>query len=267
MERDPRPEQLILDVGASTLTTPWTSLDPGLSAFDADNSARRCLERKLSADVGALVFVRWTDNTRTMLSTRRRGDALLLRLHRMFASAPGDVVAAVGSYLARCDHASAQVIDAFISRQRDCVRQPPRRPEDLITQGTVHDLAALTRSLWSAYFQGPLEVHASWSRIGYGRKRARKKTIRLGLYLFDEQRIRVHPVLDQDWVPEFFVGWVVFHELAHHVIGQGQSQGRREVHSQAFRRLESTYREHERARTWERENLAKLIATRRRATS
>ena len=39
----------------------------------------------------------------------------------------------------------------------------------------------------------------------------------MGSYSADSKVIRIHPALDQPLVPRFFVEWIVFHEMLHHV--------------------------------------------------
>ena len=74
--------------------------------------------------------------------------------------------------------------------------------------------------------------------ITWGPRRAmrrRQRSIRLGAYDFERQLIRIHRRLDDPSVPEWFVGFVVFHELLHHRFGVERRAGRRVIHSAAFR--------------------------------
>ena len=66
----------------------------------------------------------------------------------------------------------------------------------------------------------------------------RRRTIRLGSYDARENLIRVHPALDQSWVPRLFVEAVVYHEMLHALMPAKESGGRRCLHGPEFRRRE-----------------------------
>ena len=87
----------------------------------------------------------------------------------------------------------------------------------------------------------------------------RRRSIRLGTYSFDERLIRVHPKLDEAWVPHFFVRFIVFHEMLHHVEPARETRSRTEFHTPAFRARERAYPEYERSIAWERANLRQLL--------
>lgn len=103
-------------------------------------------------------------------------------------------------------------------------------------------------------------------QIAWG-QRARtpsRRSIRLGS--MDEKRslIRVHPVLDNDWVPPFVIEFVIWHELCHYIrpplsrdIARATSDHR--VHHRAFRALEARFPELENAETWIRRHIDALL--------
>ncbi len=86
----------------------------------------------------------------------------------------------------------------------------------------------------------------------------------MGTYLIDERIIRIHPALDQPFVPRYFVEWVVYHEMLHHVVPMPVVNGRRVYHSDEFRDLERRFDDFERARAWEEAHLTRLISSRGR---
>ncbi len=82
----------------------------------------------------------------------------------------------------------------------------------------------------------------------------------LGTYSADLGLIRIHPALDQPFVPDFFVESVVHHEMLHERHGTGVSPtGRRILHSPAFRAEERQHPDYTRARTWERKHIHLLL--------
>jgi len=75
-------------------------------------------------------------------------------------------------------------------------------------------------------------------------------------------------VLDQASVPEWFVRFVLFHELLHAVHPPERGTDNRWVHhGSLFRRRERTYVDYARAIEWERRNLRTLIKAARLGTS
>ena len=72
-------------------------------------------------------------------------------------------------------------------------------------------------------------------------------------------QIKIHPALDQDWVPRGFVEFVVHHECLHAVVPTRCIDGRRAFHPPEFRRRERLYPEFQRWRRWEKENLGRFL--------
>lgn len=234
---------------------------PSARALEAAAELRLLLRarRALGSDVRLVL----TENRVHILTAKRRGATLVLRLHRMFLAAEEPVLVALERYLRRGDRRAGRALDRFVAAQRALSPLPPspRAAPALCAQGKVHDLEALQRELSARYFGGALALPVGWGRGGVGRRR--NTSARLGYYVYGEASIRLHPVLDQEWVPRWFVGWVLYHELLHHVVAPEGEGSRRRVHTEAFRAREALYEHAERARAWEREHLRQLLASRR----
>lgn len=217
------------------------------------------LEQQLKVHIGAPVLVSFTDNTSTMISFKRRGRAFYLRVHRMFGGAPAPVVSALGSFVSKdqTTRAEAKLLDDWIERHRDSLntaRADALKPQPF---GEVYDLIGMFDDLNARYFGGKIEAQITWTRAA---KNQRRTSIHMGTYSDELRLIRIHPALDQAWVPKFFVEFVVFHEMLHQVHQVGPHEGgRREVHSRAFRRDEARFLEYREARAWERQNLKRLL--------
>jgi hypothetical protein len=236
------------------------------SLASEDTSARAArgasaLEATLAAELGAAVRVRFTDNTRTMLSCRRRADCTQVRLHHMFADAPAAVLSCLARYLRAGERDAAQTLSRYIDSRRATIRRRPEHAPRVRARGRHHDLRAIYDELNLHYFEGAVDVRIGWSRMGRpaGRRRKRR-SIKLGSYREHDALVRVHPVLDQHWVPRFFVAYVVYHEMLHHVLGIGTRQGRRRMHTPEFRRRERAFAAHVEATAWERQHLARLLS-------
>lgn len=205
-----------------------------------------------------LCEVVFTDNRRTVLSTSREPGRLVVRMHRIFEAAGDDMLEAVGRYLAVGDRRASAAISRFVDENRAAIAAT-RRPRTLEARGSTHDLRTIFGELEQDHFAGVVDgVGITWGRRGTQTRR-RQRTIRLGTYSHDERVIRVHPTLDQGWVPRFFVRFIVFHEMLHHVEPPRVTPHRTEFHTPAFRARERAYPEYERSIAWERANLGRLL--------
>jgi len=98
-------------------------------------------------------------------------------------------------------------------------------------------------------------------RIAWGNRPPdrRRHSIRLGTYTHDHALVRVHPGLDQTFVPRYFVAFVVFHELLHHVLPPVRRGGRVLYHTTGFRERERAHPDYERSMQWERDHIDRLL--------
>lgn len=229
---------------------------PGVS--EAIQRSAEELTANLAARFGEAVRLTVTDNRRTMVSGGRKDGRLDLRLHRMFLDAPENVIGALHGYLARRDRRAGRVIDAFIDAKRSTIRHRQRRIS-IRTKGAHHDLGLMFAAIEQQYFAGELEgVRITWGRRS---TRAKQRSIRLGTYTLAEQLIRVHPVLDNDWVPAFYVEAVIFHEMLHHVLPPERGAKRTSFHTPEFRRRERLFPGHAASEVWEQKNLSRLLSS------
>ncbi|WP_407692923.1 hypothetical protein [Pyxidicoccus xibeiensis] len=212
---------------------------------------------RLSAELGMPVRLSVTDNRSTMVSFRRGGNALALRLHHMFLDAPEPVVRAVADYAGRGHRGAGGILDEYIRGQQPRIRQVRRETDaDLNARGRCFDLQALYDGVNAAHFQGLIQARIGWGRMP---PRRRRKSIRLGVYDHQTREIRIHPALDSPEVPAFFVEFIVFHEMLHQLFPSNARGGRRVHHPRAFRERERTFPHYAAALRWERENLGVLL--------
>jgi hypothetical protein len=228
----------------------------------SDRERAQALERALRARGGLPLRLTITDNRRTMLSLKRRNEGVEVRLHHMFLH--GDAVTwdALGDYLFDGERSAAQCIARYIERHRERIRRELRRPIALCTAGAHHDLSEIFDAINRRYFQGAVDAHITWGRDPSARSRAARRSIKLGSYTSRDRLIRVHPALDADFVPRFFVEYIVYHEMLHHVLPPKLQHGRRELHGPAFKAREREFSHYHVALRWEREHLDRLLRQR-----
>jgi hypothetical protein len=160
------------------------------------------------------------------------------------------------------DAAASAVLDQYIERNKIFIRRLPpaelRRRLRIDPFGEHHDLDEIYRDLNRRYFRN--RVGAT---ITYGpapRVRGPRKSIKMGSYSADSKVIRIHPALDQPRVPRYFVEWIVFHEMLHHVHkAKRGADGRRCVHTPEFLEHERRFYAFDRAQRWELANLDLLL--------
>ena len=191
-----------------------------------------------------------------MISSRKRSGRLLLRLHNMFIEANDLVLKSLADYLQGL-HKGDRRLDRFIRKNSNRIGRR-RLANSLGAVGLRFDLNGIRDALNRVYFKNPVDVPVVWARV---RKRRKQRSIRLGSYSFEDRVIRIHPALDQDFVPACVVVGVVYHEMLHHDLGAVHVSGRRLVHTAKFRKREQAFVHHRRAEAWEKKNLAKLMKT------
>jgi hypothetical protein len=233
--------------------------EPERSQDDLDRAYARASSwsRALAERLGEPVRLVITDNRSTMLSAKSKSGRLEVRLHHMFLTADEDVLFAVSDYLGGKGRGAAAIIDRFVETHRRRFVASGRPQSELPTKGRHHDLRAILDDLARRHFGRPLEVRIAWGKRM--RPKRDQRSLQLGTYLPEERLIRIHPVLDQPWVPGYFVESVVFHEMLHHDMPAIVRNGRRHYHTMAFRERERSFEYHMAAEQWQKENLWRLL--------
>lgn len=259
----PRSEQLTLPWALRAAPEPRE--DPtapsalGPQALEPTVRGAARVESALRARLGPKVLVTLHRNRTTMVSFKRRRGVLYVRLHALFAHAEDAVLEAVAGYLAEGDPPPevTRRIDAFLEAHRDLVEDNRAERTPVRPDGQHHDLAEIFDTLNGDLFAGRLTARITWSKAARGQRRS---SMRLGSYNESENLIRIHPALDQKWVPRYFVASVVFHEMLHEVHGaEPVSASKRAVHTPAFLADERRFPDYARARAWERKHLERLL--------
>jgi hypothetical protein len=203
-----------------------------------------------------------------LLSTRRERDGRVhVRLHHGFVEAGEETLAAVAAFAAGARGERRRGALEALRRHMDgwqatAVATPRRatRPVPVHARGEFHDLAAIRDEVVARRFGDALRPPITWGR--WSGLRSRRRTIRLGSYDHREGLIRIHPALDQPWVPRELVVAVVHHELLHAALPPRESGGRRCLHGADFRRRERELPEHHAAEAWLAAHLPRLLRSR-----
>ena len=138
------------------------------------------------------------------------------------------------------------------------IRTPIQRQFEFTSDGRWFDLRAIFDKLNARYFRNRLRNYTIiWGR----RRRERPKSyIVFGTIQEEDRMIRIHPLLDRQFVPTWYVEYVVFHEMLHAVVPDRHDRaGRRIVHHEGFLKKERRFRHYRRSQEWEEENLGRFL--------
>jgi hypothetical protein len=137
------------------------------------------------------------------------------------------------------------------------LKLPMQGQLNLQQEGEYFDLRKIFDKLNAQYFRGRVRGY----RVMWGRRRKHrpKDYFVFGTIQEEDRIIRINPLLDQPFVPLWFLQYVLYHEMLHSVVPDEISGDRRRVHTEEFNRREREFPRYRRARRWEEENLARFL--------
>jgi hypothetical protein len=234
----------------------FPSASPSLFVHEG---ARQALERKLRVAFPGPVILSITDNRHSIITHRVQKGVLHARVHHMFLDAPPVVVDALVRYVTRGDRDASAILGDHIDDNGFRLARR-KRNAPLIAKGKHHDLLQLFERINERYFGGSINAVITWGKRPTSKcKGESRKTIKLGSYSAVDRLIRIHPALDERWVPRYFVAYIVYHEMLHHVIPGSRGLGRVNLHPPEFKEREKQFRHFERALQWEKRYVARLL--------
>jgi hypothetical protein len=220
--------------------------------------ARQSLERRLRSAFPGPVVLSITDNRHSIITHRVQRGTLYARVHHMFLDAPSSVVDARLRYVTHGDRESSATLGDYIEANGFRLARR-KRGAPLVSKGKHHDLLGLFNDINERYFDGGVHALITWGTRSTTKNR-RRKTIKLGSYSAFDRLIRVHPALDRPWVPRYFVAYIVYHEMLHHVVPGSRGLGRVNLHPPEFKERERQFRHFERSLDWERRHIGRLLS-------
>lgn len=185
---------------------------------------------------------------------RVRSGRVYVRLSDIFRGAPSEVnhalafllVARLLSRKAPPAHERAYRKYAFspqVLRASDIARQKRGRKVISSAKGKVYDLSELFERLNLRYFAGEIPTPVlTWSK-----RRARRI---LGHHDAVHKTITISKALDSRDVPEWFVEYILYHEMLHIKHPAQLINGRRYYHTAAFRSEEQRFPRYEASQEW-----------------
>jgi hypothetical protein len=112
----------------------------------------------------------------------------------------------------------------------------------LVTQGDHHHLEKILNRINTEYFEGKLDLKITW----FNRRKSQPlRRIVLGSYYYKLRLIKINRYLDQSHIPDYFVAYIVYHEMLHHVFPPIQGKrGKRSIHHFQFKQQEKKFKEY-----------------------
>ncbi|MEX1012761.1 MAG: SprT-like domain-containing protein [Waddliaceae bacterium] len=211
------------------------------------------LQEVLEQHANTRIKLRINDNHSTVLSVRSYPDHLSVSLHRLFLTAPANILLDLAAYISGKIRSLTPKVKAFMERAMESLDYSSRvKGNALLTIGMHHNLKNLFNEINSEYFDNQVVSNVTW----FGRKtRAGGTSATLGLYSHPMKLIKIHRRLDHSFVPEYFVSYVIFHEMLHQVCPTyHDALGRHYVHTKEFKRREKQFKYYDEATRWLDEN-------------
>ncbi|MGF1573605.1 MAG: hypothetical protein ACFCU1_11105 [Sumerlaeia bacterium] len=217
------------------------------------------LQQHLSTQLNRRVKLQLHRNRRTFLSTRENpGGSMLIRLHRAFLEAQEAHLGALVSFLKGGGALQRNIMLAFLEQWH--AQQPnTTNKEREWSKGSVYELRPRADELNRLYFDDALTFTVSWNRH-VRRTKHYPRTLHLGLCSTVNKEILIHPLLDQPGVPDFFVDYILFHEMTHlEVVPRANESGRMIAHSKEFYAKETQFPRYKEAVAFQEQKLSDFI--------
>lgn len=185
---------------------------------------------------------------------RVRAGRVYVRLSDIFRAAPPEVLRALAFILVsrllskKAPAAQERVYRSYatspvVLRASEIARRQRGRKVLTSAHGKVYDLEKMFARLNRRYFDNQIKKPAlTWSR-----RRARNI---LGHHDAAHETITINKTLDSPTVPEWFVEYILFHEMLHIKHPARLINGRRYYHTTAFREDEHRFTYYQEAQEW-----------------
>lgn len=213
------------------------------------------IQEELESIAGKRLKLKINDNRSTMLSVKWEPDCTKVSMHRMFLSAPQNIMQELACYLRQESNNISPKVKAFIEDNlKKLDYSHTLDMEKLEHKGDVYNLQEIYNEINAEYFQSKLNLYITWFGKANQRNRSR---ITFGLYHDPLKLIKIHRMLDSLTFPYYFISYVIYHEMLHYVCpAYVDEKGLNRVHSKEFKEQETHFRYFDLAQKWIKEHQA-----------
>ncbi|MBA3721089.1 MAG: hypothetical protein H0W88_01640 [Parachlamydiaceae bacterium] len=221
--------------------------------FHLDHKQNILFHEQLENEAGIKLQLKINNNRSTMLSVKWSPDCTKVSLHRMFLQAPQNIMQELACYLRRDHKNLAPALKAYIEhnlQKLDYSYQLDLRK--LKTKGQVYDLQKIYDEINKEYFNNKLKLFITW----FGKSdRSASSKVTFGLFHDPLKLIKINRLLDNRQFPPYFVSFIIYHEMLHHVSPTYvDDKGMKHIHNKAFKEMEKKHRFYDQAQQWIRQN-------------
>lgn len=216
------------------------------------------LQNRLELETKKRVELRLNNNRSIMLSVKWEPNKTKISLHKFFLTAPENVLESLVNYV-KCHRGKmAPDIKSFIEENiRKLDYSHTLDKGRLSVQGKYYNLRNIFDELNSEYFSEKLNLCITWFQQKAKRGRSQ---VTFGTYNEPLKLIKINQMLDSDKFPDYFVSYVIFHEMLHNFLPCFYDKnGRLRVHHKEFKIKEKCFRDYERAKVWIKKNRENIL--------
>ncbi len=213
-----------------------------------EKNLKKSLREKINPDLEVEII----RDSKSLLHIENIHNKRKLRIHSCFIRAPEQIIEAIAQYITgKRKRYNRNKIIAF-ARRTFSTQLPECTETDY--KGKFYNLKQIFDQLNKTYFNNSIKCDISFSRRFSGK---RTRSIVFGNYNPGKNLIRINRALDSESVPEFFIRYIIFHEMLHaHIYLSGMNSSR---HTKIFKKKENRYPELKLAEQWKKNNLGLFI--------
>lgn len=214
----------------------------------------KTLSDKISTALGKPVRLEFSHvGSQRIFSSPLDDGSLHVVLDPLFEHIDGDDLEGLLRYLKIGDESSKSEVIDYLRRVSDGVSSAS--PE--------YRLQLRLDELMKVHFSRLPHLKLVLGRIG---KKGKQKSIRLASYWPSKGEVRVHPYMLDDTVPDYYITFLLFHELCHAELILSGKAKTGEHHGPDFYALEDQCPDVERCREWEKQHLADFLMSKAEAS-
>jgi len=200
------------------------------------------LERRLTKSLKCDVKLQFIKDGVRRIWIEPKGKDLLLRLDPLFETIDDLAYEALIKFIQIGDESSKAKLIDFLSRAKKT--QPQSHHQ--------HPYQSILDELRSQHFPSLAPLKLVRGKEG---KKGSQKTIRLASYWAKRKEIRLHPFIEIEGMPDFYLQYLLYHELCHAwLVMSGQAKDG-EHHGPDFMTLEKKFPQLHQAIEWEDQGL------------
>ncbi len=216
------------------------------------------LQNGLELETKKRIELRLNNNRSTMLSVKWEPNKTKISLHKFFLTAPQKVLESLVKYIKCNRRKMTPDIKSFIEENiRKLDYSHTLDKGQLKVHGKYYNLQKIFDELNSEYFSSKLNLYITWFQQ---RASKRRSQVTFGTYNEPLKLIKINQLLDSNGYPDYFVSYVIFHEMLHGEMPcYYDKKGRLRVHHKEFKLKEECFRDYDRAKIWIKNNRENIL--------